>query len=45
MRVDGIRDLLIPAGDCLRAACGQIERIVADDLWMLPSDREMLFIE
>ncbi|GJL72322.1 MAG: glutamine synthetase [Nitrosomonas sp.] len=39
------RDLVIPAMGNLRQVADQIEKIVADDLWPLPSYREMLFIK
>lgn len=39
------RDQVIPAMASLRQVADQIEKIVADDLWPLPSYREMLFIK
>ena len=39
------RDQVIPAMENLRQVADQIEEIVADDLWPLPSYREMLFIK
>lgn len=39
------RDQVIPAMDDLRQVADQIEKIMADDLWPLPSYREMLFIK
>lgn len=40
-----IRDVIIPVRDRLRCACDRIEKLVADNLWPLPSYREMLFIK
>ncbi|MFG0328257.1 MAG: glutamine synthetase III [Phycisphaerales bacterium] len=40
-----IRDHVIPAMARTRAACDTLERTVADDLWPLPTYREMLFIK
>ncbi len=39
------RDQVIPAMEQVRKVADQIEKIVADDLWPLPSYREMLFIK
>ena len=39
------RDQVIPAMEKLRQVADQIEKIVADDIWPLPSYREMLFIK
>ncbi len=38
------RDALLPAMEAVRAAADQLEGIVADDLWPLPSYQEMLYI-
>jgi glutamine synthetase len=38
------RDKVIPAMTAVRAAADKLEGIVADDLWPLPTYREMLFI-
>jgi glutamine synthetase len=38
------RDTLLPAMAAVRAAADQLEGIVADDLWPLPSYQEMLYI-
>ena len=39
------RDEVIPAMNAVRAICDKLEGLVADDLWPLPSYREMLFIK
>ncbi|SEN37333.1 glutamine synthetase III [Nitrosomonas marina] len=39
------RDQVIPAMEDLRHVADQLEKIVPDDLWPLPSYREMLFIK
>jgi glutamine synthetase len=38
------RDVLLPAMAAVRAACDQLEGVVADDLWPLPTYQEMLYI-
>ena len=38
-------DAVIPAMNAVRAAGDKLETIVADDLWPLPTYREMLFIK
>jgi glutamine synthetase len=38
------RDALLPAMAEVRAAADQLEDIVADDLWPLPTYQEMLFV-
>ncbi|HZZ52480.1 MAG TPA: glutamine synthetase III [Pseudonocardia sp.] len=38
------RDALLPAMAAVRSAADQLEGIVADDLWPLPTYQEMLFI-
>jgi glutamine synthetase len=38
------RDALLPAMSAVRAASDELEGIVADDLWPLPTYQEMLFI-
>ncbi|MFC4947383.1 glutamine synthetase III [Pseudonocardia sp. GCM10023141] len=38
------RDALLPAMAAVRAAADQLEGVVADDLWPLPSYQEMLYI-
>jgi glutamine synthetase len=38
------RDALLPAMSAVRAAADELEAIVADDLWPLPTYQEMLFI-
>ena len=40
-----MRDVVIPQMNKVRALADQLERIVADDLWPLPTYREMLFIK
>jgi glutamine synthetase len=40
-----MRDHVFPALNNLRAAADKLETIVADDLWPLPTYREMLFIK
>ncbi|MEM9658303.1 MAG: glutamine synthetase type III, partial [Planctomycetota bacterium] len=45
---DGIekcRDLVIPAMQQVRACADELEGLVADDLWPLPTYQEMLFIK
>jgi glutamine synthetase len=39
------RDAIIPAMTAVRAAGDALEGMVADDLWPLPTYREMLFIK
>jgi glutamine synthetase len=39
------RDAVIPAMNAVRAAADRLETLVADDLWPLPTYREMLFIK
>ncbi len=39
------RDTIIPAMNAVRALGDKLETIVADDLWPLPTYREMLFIK
>jgi glutamine synthetase len=39
------RDAVIPAMNQVREVADQLEQIVADDLWPLPTYREMLFIK
>jgi glutamine synthetase len=38
------RDALLPAMAAVRAAADELEELVADDLWPLPTYQEMLFI-
>jgi glutamine synthetase len=38
------RDKVIPAMNAVRAAADRLEGVVADDLWPIPTYREMLFI-
>ena len=38
------RDVLLPAMSAVRAASDELETLVADDLWPLPTYQEMLFI-
>ncbi|KQS66315.1 glutamine synthetase III [Modestobacter sp. Leaf380] len=38
------RDALLPAMASVRAAADQVESLVADDLWPLPTYQEMLFV-
>jgi glutamine synthetase len=40
-----IRNAVVPAMETLRKACDDLERVVADDLWPLPTYREMLFVK
>ena len=39
------RDKQLAAMDSVREAADKLERVVADDLWPLPTYREMLFIK
>jgi glutamine synthetase len=39
------RDKVIPAMNSVRAAADKLEGVVADDLWPIPTYREMLFIK
>lgn len=39
------RDVVVPAMNAVRAAGDKLETLVADDLWPLPTYREMLFIK
>ena len=39
------RDVIIPAMNAVRSAGDQLETLVADDLWPLPTYQEMLFIK
>jgi glutamine synthetase len=39
------RDKVIPAMNAVRTAADRLEAVVADDLWPLPTYREMLFIK
>jgi glutamine synthetase len=39
------RDSIIPAMNAVRAAGDQLEMLVADDLWPLPTYQEMLFVK
>jgi glutamine synthetase len=39
------RDKLIPAMNAVRTAADKLETLVADDLWPIPTYREMLFIK
>ncbi len=39
------RDVIIPAMAAVRVAADQLELLVADDLWPLPTYQEMLFIK
>ena len=39
------RDAIIPAMNAVRVLGDKLETIVADDLWPLPTYREMLFIK
>ena len=39
------RDVIIPAMNAVRAAGDQLEVLVADDLWPLPTYQEMLFLK
>ncbi len=40
-----IRDAILPAMNAVRSYADQLEGIVADDLWPLPTYQEMLFIK
>jgi glutamine synthetase len=40
-----VRDGIIPAMNQVRASADRLETLIADDLWPLPSYREMLFIK
>jgi glutamine synthetase len=39
------RDAVLPAMNAVRTLADKLETIVADDLWPLPTYREMLFIK
>jgi glutamine synthetase len=39
------RDKIVPAMNAVRALSDRLETIIADDLWPLPTYREMLFIK
>jgi glutamine synthetase len=39
------RDVVLPAMTSVRSLCDKLETMVADDLWPLPTYREMLFIK
>jgi glutamine synthetase len=39
------RDTIIPAMNAVRVLGDKLETMVADDLWPLPTYREMLFIK
>jgi len=39
------RDVIIPAMSAVRSAGDQLECLVADDLWPLPTSQEMLFLK
>ncbi len=39
------RDHILPAMEAVRSAADKLETVVADDLWPLPTYREMLFIK
>jgi glutamine synthetase len=39
------RDVIIPAMNAVRAAGDQLEGLVADDLWPMPTYQEMLFLK
>jgi glutamine synthetase len=39
------RDAILPAMNAVRAAADKLETMVADDLWPLPTYREMLFLK
>jgi glutamine synthetase len=39
------RDVIIPAMNAVRAAGDQVELLVSDDLWPLPTYQEMLFLK
>jgi glutamine synthetase len=40
-----MREHVFPALNAVRAAADKLEGIVSDDLWPLPTYREMLFIK
>ena len=40
-----MHDRVVPAMEAVRVAADALEKVVADDLWPLPSYREMLFIK
>ncbi len=44
-RGSGIREHVFPALNDLRAAADKLETLVSDELWPLPTYREMLFIK
>jgi hypothetical protein len=39
-----IRDVLLPAMNTARTISDELEELIPDDIWMLPSYTEMLFI-
>jgi len=40
-----MRDAVIPAMNAVRALADQLEKVVPDDLWPLPTYRDMLFVK
>jgi glutamine synthetase len=44
-KAEHMRSNIIPAMERVRAAADRLEKVVADDLWPLPTYREMLFVK
>jgi glutamine synthetase len=40
-----MRDNIIPAMSAVRSACDRLEKVVPDDMWPLPTYRDMLFVK
>jgi glutamine synthetase len=40
-----MRDHVIPAMNAVRTIADRLERVVPDDLWPLPTYRDMLFVK
>ena len=40
-----MRDTVVPAMNKVRTAADELERIIPDKLWSMPTYREMLFVK
>jgi glutamine synthetase len=40
-----MRDNIVPAMAAVRSACDRLEKVVPDDMWPLPTYRDMLFVK
>ena len=40
-----MRDNIVPAMQAVRAATDQLEKVIPDDFWPLPTYRDMLFVK